>query len=225
VIDMLEFLQPPGLLDGNPPSWYTVVRADELSPPTYDAKPRAARDGAEPRILILEPGDERDVFVSTYNATLAYITDTWYRTREAAIADCEERFGNDLGSWTPIPENESAEPYVLSRVSNQETMTLDTSNHLYFIPEVISALDTPVAGLDGKGSVSHYARSYYVKGRDAEDAVALVRAGERASGATALELKPPRLVREHEVPDDVRERVLGGRGIKWMSGRVFFPAN
>jgi hypothetical protein len=117
-IDMLEFLQPPGLLDGNPPSWYAVVRANELSPPAYDAKPRAAADGAEPRILIMEPGDQSDVFVSAYDATLGYITDTWYATREAAVADCEEHFGNDLGAWTPIPEGEIAEEYALSRIGS-----------------------------------------------------------------------------------------------------------
>lgn len=117
MIDMLEFLQPPGLLDGDPPSWYAVVRASELSPPAYDGKPRAAADGAEPRILIMEPGDESDVFVSTYDATLGYITDTWYPTREAAITDSEEQFGSDLGPWTPIPDNESAEEYVLSRIA------------------------------------------------------------------------------------------------------------
>ena len=110
---MLEFLQPPGLLDGNPPSWYALVRAQGLSPPAYDGNPRAAANGAEPRILIMEPGDESDVFVSTYDATLGYITDTWYLTREAALTDCEEQFGNDLGPWTPIPDNDNAEEYVL----------------------------------------------------------------------------------------------------------------
>jgi hypothetical protein len=114
--NMLEFLQPPGLLDGSPPSWYAVVRADELSPPTYDGKPRTAAHGAEPRILIMEPGDESDVFVSTYDATLGYITDSWYPTREAAVADCEEHFGDDLGTWIPIPENESTEEWVLTRI-------------------------------------------------------------------------------------------------------------
>src|ERR1700722_7590280 len=117
IVDMLEFLQPPGLLEGDPPSWYAVVRADELSPPTYDAKPRTAADGAEPRILIMEPGDESDVFVSTYDATLGYISDMWHPTREAAVAYCEGHFGHDLGSWNPVPENESAEEYVLSRVA------------------------------------------------------------------------------------------------------------
>jgi hypothetical protein len=88
---------------------------DELSPPPHDAKPRAAADGAEPRILIMEHGDQSDVFVSAYDAALGYITDTWYATREAAVADCEEQFGNELGSWTPIPEDENAEEDVLSK--------------------------------------------------------------------------------------------------------------
>ena len=104
-------------------------------------------------------------------------------------------------------------------------MNFHANDHLYFIPEVISALDAPVAGLDGTGAVSHYVRSYYVRGRDAEDAIALVRAAERASGATALEHKPPRLVHEQVVAVDVREHVLGASGIKWLSGRVFFPAS
>src|SRR5688572_30604953 len=53
---MLEFELPAGLLDGDPPSWYAVVRPDELRAPTYDGTPRAASEGAEPRILILEAG-------------------------------------------------------------------------------------------------------------------------------------------------------------------------
>lgn len=117
---MLEFLQPPGLLDGEPPSWYAVVRPDDLTPPSYDGKPRAAADDAEPRILIMEPGDDSDVFVSQYDAALGYITDNWYPTRESAIADCEDRFGKDLGPWTPVPEKESSpEQYVLSRIASR----------------------------------------------------------------------------------------------------------
>jgi hypothetical protein len=115
--EMLEFLYPSGLIDGDPPSWYAVVRVAELNPPTYDGNPRVAADGAQPRVLIMEPGHENDVFLSTYDATLAYITDTWYPTREAVITDCEHQFGDDLSPWTPIPENESAEEYVLSKIA------------------------------------------------------------------------------------------------------------
>ena len=43
---MLEFQLPAGLLDGNPPSWYAVVRAGELQPPAYDGTPRSAPEGA-----------------------------------------------------------------------------------------------------------------------------------------------------------------------------------
>lgn len=119
-LSMLEFLQPPGLLDGNPPSWYAVVRPDDFSVPIYDGQPRAAAQNAEPRVLIMEPGDESDVFVSRYDSSLGYITDAWYPTREAAISDCEELFGDDLGPWTPVPEAESKpERYVLARLSGR----------------------------------------------------------------------------------------------------------
>jgi hypothetical protein len=115
---LLDFLAPQGLLEGDPPSWYAVVRPNELRAVPYDGKPRAAIEGAEPRVLILEPGDESDVFVSKYDATLAYVTDVWYRTREAAIEELDTEFGKDLGPWMPIPEDvPHAETYVLGRIS------------------------------------------------------------------------------------------------------------
>ena len=117
---MLEFLLPRGLLDGDPPSWYAVVRPDQLHAPSYDGKPRCGAEGAEPRILIMEAGGESDVFVSQYAEDLGYLTDSWYPTREAAIQDCEAAFGDQLGTWQPIPEGEShPEGYVLRRLASQ----------------------------------------------------------------------------------------------------------
>ena len=66
----------------------------------------------------MEPGAESDVFVSTYDSTLAYITDTWYPTREQAIESYDEQFGADLSPWIPIPENASPEEYVLSKIAS-----------------------------------------------------------------------------------------------------------
>jgi hypothetical protein len=116
---MLDFLQPPGLLDSDPPSWYAVIRPDKLPSTVYDGTPRNAPAGASPRVLIMEPGAESDVFVSTYDCTLAYITDMWYPTQEQAIASCDEQFGNDLSPWIPVPENESPEEYVLSKIASR----------------------------------------------------------------------------------------------------------
>jgi hypothetical protein len=116
--NMLDFLQPPGLLEGDPPSWYVVIRPDNLPPTVYDGRPRNAPDGATPRILIMEPGAEFDVFVSSYDCTLAYITDMWYPTREQAIESCDEQFGADVSPWIPIPENENPEEYVLSTIAS-----------------------------------------------------------------------------------------------------------
>lgn len=116
---MLEFQLPPGLLDGDPPSWYAVVRPEDLYPPTYDGTPRGAPEGAAPRILIMEAGGERDVFVSQYAENLGYLTDIWYPTREAALEDCEALFGESLGAWQAIPGGEShPESYVLQRLAS-----------------------------------------------------------------------------------------------------------
>ena len=119
---MLEFQSPAGLLDGKPPSWYAVIRPDDLKPPEYDGTPRAAADGAEPRILTMEAGGTHDVFVSEYAETLGYITDSWFPTREAALDDSDDRFGEDLGQWLPVPENEShPESFVLRTLASNHS--------------------------------------------------------------------------------------------------------
>ena len=112
---MLEFLLPPGLIDGDPLDWYAVVRPNEFDAVSYDGKPFSAPDGAEARILILESFEEGSVFVSRYSGNLGYITDIGYQSREEAVAHCGEEFGDQLGTWTPIPEDtEHAETYVLN---------------------------------------------------------------------------------------------------------------
>lgn len=111
---MLEFLLPPGLIDGDPLDWYAVIRPAEFSPTSYDGKPFSAPEGAEARILILESFDEGAVFVSRYSGDFGYITDISYQNREDAVADCSAEFGDELGMWTPIPsEVDHAETYVL----------------------------------------------------------------------------------------------------------------
>ena len=115
---MLEFLLPPGLLAGTPPSWYCVVRPHEFRAPRYDGKPRQASANAETRILILEGVSEDAVFVARYADTLGYLSDTPYPTREAAITGCHEDFGDKLGPWLPVPAHERhPESYVLGRLA------------------------------------------------------------------------------------------------------------
>ena len=93
------------------------------------------------------------------------------------------------------------------------------------MPTVICVLDVAVQDPEGEGPLSHYSRSYYVVARDEEDAITLVREAERDGGATTLEFETPRPATEREIPDDVRRALRGGRGVKWKSGRVFFPAS
>ena len=104
-------------------------------------------------------------------------------------------------------------------------MIFGSTARLYFMPSVVCVLDAAVQGPEGEGSLSHYSRSYYVKARDERAAIALVREAEREAGATALEFEAPRPADEREVPDDVRRAVRGGYGVKWRSGRVFFPTS
>ena len=102
---MLDFLLPPGFLDAEPPYWYAVIRAP----------------AATARVLVFEPGGEGlegGVFVTRYGPALDYLTETWYPTREAAIADVTEEFGDDLGPWTPVPESErDVERYLRATVA------------------------------------------------------------------------------------------------------------
>ena len=115
---MFEFHLPAGLLEGDPPAWYAVVRHHEFHPPHYDGKPRAATDGAQPRILIMEPGGESDVFVSLYAEDFGDLTDLWFPSREEAVQGCEDTVGDELGAWQPIPHGESRpESFVLHRLS------------------------------------------------------------------------------------------------------------
>ena len=85
---MHDFLLPSGLIEGEPPYWYSVVGSSRL-------------------VLILEPGGEHDAFVSRYNAGLQYLTDSWHPTREDALSSCQEEFGEDLSAWRPVPRGET----------------------------------------------------------------------------------------------------------------------
>ena len=115
---MLEFLRPTGFLEAEPPYWYALVRPDDLPAGSYDGVPRGAEEGAETRVIVFEPagyGIEGGVFVSRYDASCGYIGDSWYPTREAAVTDLENEFGDSLVPWTPVPaEEEDAERYVLT---------------------------------------------------------------------------------------------------------------
>jgi hypothetical protein len=116
---MLDFQLPNGFLSGDPPSWYAVIRPAELRPARYDGVPRHAAEASESRILILEAGAEGDVFVSEYAEDFGYVTDTWFAAREAAVDDVEQRFGDQLGVWLPVPAEESdPESYVLRTLSS-----------------------------------------------------------------------------------------------------------
>ena len=116
---MLEFLLPAGLLAGEPLNWYAIIRPESFRPPPGADEPRAAPEGAEPRVLLFESFQEGLVFISRYAGDLAYITDTGYPNREDAVADCAEEFGEDLGQWTPIPDDvEDLERYVLGSLAS-----------------------------------------------------------------------------------------------------------
>jgi hypothetical protein len=116
---MDEFLLPTGLIDGDPPSWFAVVRPAELRAPSYNGIPRPAATGALPRILILEPGDKHDAFVSEYAEDLGYITDGWFATREEAVEDADRRFGDSLGPWVPVSADQThPESFVLGILSS-----------------------------------------------------------------------------------------------------------
>jgi hypothetical protein len=104
-------------------------------------------------------------------------------------------------------------------------MILGRPVRLYLIPEVVCVLDEPTRGPSGEGTLTHYARSYYVSARDPDDAISLARDAERAGGATLLNFEMPRAIDARDAPDEVRPAVRGGRGVKWRSGRVFFPAS
>lgn len=118
---MYDFLLPKGLLDGTPPFWYAIVSGTSLGPFPIDTKPRVALEGSSTAILILEPGGEDDAFVSHYDRTLAFISDTWYETREAAMRDCAESFAT-AGEWLPIPdEAPNAEDFVLAAIRTSST--------------------------------------------------------------------------------------------------------
>ena len=99
------------------------------------------------------------------------------------------------------------------------------SLRLYHVPSVVCALDAPIEGPAGEGPLSHYSRSYYVVADGEDDAMALIRAEERKCLASVLDFDPPIAVDLMAVPRDMRAALKGGRGIKWKSGRAFFPAS
>lgn len=94
---------------------------------------------------------------------------------------------------------------------------------LFHVPSVVSVLDAPVVAKDGKSSVSHYARSYYVVATDAADAVALIQAEERKHGGSTLDFDSPVAISVALAPLEVRGAMMKERGVKWKSGRAFFP--
>jgi hypothetical protein len=70
-------------------------------------------------VLILEPGGESDAFVSRYDQSLSYTTDSWHSTREQALVDLEEEFGDNLGDSKPVPADErDPEGFVLKRLAS-----------------------------------------------------------------------------------------------------------
>jgi hypothetical protein len=118
---VFDFQLPPSLIDGDHAYWYAVISQDEpLSLPLESVGHPAAEDGAKPRVLILEPGGVDDAFLSRYDRGLGYITDVWHPTREAAIEDASEEFGDRLGPWSPIPDGEDSELFVRRTLRRNE---------------------------------------------------------------------------------------------------------
>ena len=112
---MYEFLLPPGLLDAEPPYWFCVVGTGSgAAISDYNGQPKGAPANARTRVFVLEPGGNEDCFLSRYDARGGYITQTWYRSRDEAVADTAEECGGALGIWRPVPEDAlNAEDWVL----------------------------------------------------------------------------------------------------------------
>lgn len=117
---MLEFLLPQGLLSAEPGFWYAIIGDEAVPARGYDGIPRAAEEGAATCVVMLEPageGIEGGAFVARYSASLGYISDAWFASREAAIEDIVAEFGEEVGPLTPVPDDESdPEAYVLRAV-------------------------------------------------------------------------------------------------------------
>ena len=94
---------------------------------------------------------------------------------------------------------------------------------LYHVASITSVLDRPVAGNEDETAISHYTRSYYVVAENEDDVLSLIRLEERESGASLLDCERPVATDPAMLPKALN-RDLGVRGVKWKSGRVFFPA-
>jgi hypothetical protein len=88
-------------------------------------------------------------------------------------------------------------------------------------------LDTPGVVDDGVEILTHYYRSYFVVALSAEDAMALLREDVRADGATLLSAGTPEPCSASDVPVSRYEQLKldRKRGVRWRSGRAFFPAD
>lgn len=95
---------------------------------------------------------------------------------------------------------------------------------LFFFPEVEARLWSPAVSEDGKESVSHFIRSFYVWAHDEKGAMAYIVQYHTAEDVELLGCAPSLSRSEHEVPADLRQQVVRDRsgGIAWRSGRVFF---
>lgn len=97
---------------------------------------------------------------------------------------------------------------------------------VYRIPSAICVLDAPALVDDGAETLTHYSRSYFVVASAPEDAISLLREDVRAEGATLLDADTPEPSSAAEVPVGRLERLTldRKRGVRWKSGRAFFPA-
>ncbi len=111
---MHEFLLPVGLLDADPPYWFAVIASRSPLPASYDGPPHGDPPEGPTRVLVLEPGPGVDAFLSRYGATLGFQGDSYFESREAAVAAVEEEFEGVPLEWQPVPATVvDAERYAL----------------------------------------------------------------------------------------------------------------
>lgn len=95
---------------------------------------------------------------------------------------------------------------------------------LFYFPEVEARLRQPAVFEDGLQSVSQFIRSYYIRGRDEQDALALLASDLTQDGADLVAVDGPKECQDDEIPSELKGKLLRrwGRGVWWRSGRVFY---
>ena len=89
--------------------------------------------------------------------------------------------------------------------------------------QVEARLKQPKRSADGLQSVSHFVRSYYIRGRDEQDALTILAQDIMKDGADLLSVNRSQECPESDIPLDLKDLLQrSGRGVWWRSGRVFY---